>query len=110
MQCSLEQKERVNQMKAKAQANIDQILEFVQKYPKVWFFIVTDDNLRVSVENVSVKQDGLGATIFTDTFNAELKLYRINLTQEEPDPETRSLYFTDAHTEKSIGSLTAFLK
>jgi hypothetical protein len=110
MECTLEQKERVNQMKAKAQANMQQILDFVLNYPKVWFFIVTDDNLRVSIENVSVKPNGLGAIIFTDTFNAELKLHRVNLNPEELDPDTHSLNLIDAYTEKPIGSFTAFLK
>ena len=110
MQCTLEQQERVNQMKAKAQANMKQILDFVLNYPKVWFFIVTDDNIRVSIENVSVKQNGFGAIIFTDTFNAELKLNRVDLNQEELDPDTHSLSLIDAYTKKPIGSLTGFLK
>ena len=110
MQCTVEQQERVNQMKAKAQANMKQILDFVLNYSKVWFFIVTDDNLRVSIANVSVKQNGLGAVIFTDTFNAELKLYRLDLNQEELDPNTHSLSLIDANTKKQIGSLTGFLK
>ncbi|ODA41951.1 hypothetical protein [Desulfosporosinus sp. BG] len=110
MQCTLEQQERVNQMKAKAQANMKQIMDFVLSYPKVWFFIVTDDNLRVSIENVSVKPNGLRAVIFTDTFNAELKLHKLELNQEELDSDTHSLSFIDAYTKKSIGSLTGFLK
>lgn len=110
MQCTLEQQEKVNQMKAKAQANMKQILDFVLKCSKVGFFIVTDDNLRVSVENVSVKQNGLGAIIFTDTLNAELKLYRLDLQQEELDPQTHSLSLIDANTKKPIGSFTGFLK
>ncbi|MDR3599702.1 MAG: hypothetical protein P4L49_04350 [Desulfosporosinus sp.] len=110
MQCTLEQQERVNQMKAKAQANTKQILDFVLTYPKVWFYIVTDDNLRVSVENVSAKQNGFGVIIFTDTFKAELKLHRVDLKQEELDPTTYSLNLIDAFTEKPIGSLTGFLK
>lgn len=110
MQCTLEQQERVNQMKAKAQANTKQILDFVSNYPKVWFFLVTDDNIRVSIENVSVKQNGLGVIIFTDTFNAELKLHKVDLNQEELDPNTHSLSLIDALTKKPIGSLTGFLK
>lgn len=110
MQCSLEQQERVNQMKAKAQANMQQILDFVLKYPKVWFYIVTDDNIRVSIKNVSVKQNGLGAIIFTDTFNADLKLHRVDLNQEELDPDTHILSLIDADTKKPIGSFTGFLK
>ncbi|SPF49542.1 conserved hypothetical protein [Candidatus Desulfosporosinus infrequens] len=105
MQCTLEQQERVNQMKAKAQANMKQLLDFVLNDPKVSFFIVTDDNIRVSIENVSIKQNGLGAIIFTDTCNAELKLHRVDLDEEELDPDTRSLSLIDSHTKKPIGSL-----
>ena len=105
MECTLEQQERVNQMKAQAQANLKQLQDFVLNSSNVRFFIVTDDNLRVSIENVSVKQNGLGAIIFTDTFNAELKLYKLDLNEEEPDPDTRSLSLIDSHTKKPIGSL-----
>ncbi len=105
MQCTLEQQERVNQMKAKAQANLKQLLDFVLNDAKVRFFIVTDDNIRVSIENVSVKQNGLGAIIFTDTFNADLKLFRLDLNEEELDPDTHSLSLIDSQTKKPIGSL-----
>lgn len=110
MECSLEQLERVNQMKAKAQTNMNQVLDFVNSYPRLWFFLNADDNIRVSVENVSVKQDGLGAIIFTDTFSAEVKLFKLDLIQEQLDPDTYSLSFFDTHTKKSIGILTGFLR
>lgn len=110
MECSLEQLERVNQMKAKAQTNINQILEFQNSYPRLWFFLNADDNMRVSVENVSVKQEGLGVIIFTDTFSAEVKLFRLELIQEQLDPDAYSLSLVDSQTKKSIGILTGFLK
>ncbi|MDR3543947.1 MAG: hypothetical protein P4L69_23765 [Desulfosporosinus sp.] len=105
MQCTLEQQERVNQMKAKAQANMKRLQDFMLNDPKVRFFIVTDDNLRVSIENISVKQNGLGAIIYTDTFNAELKLFRLDLNEEKLDPDTLSLSLIDSQTQKPIGSL-----